>query len=179
MSDYDRDDADIEPIEVGEYPREWRPIETAPKDGTHILIGTFRDPMPIGFGWCGKPARHQPWQAVVHFWDGAGEEGFYLSTGDEGGAPVTGTHWRPLLDPPKGLEMNIETTNDIQPGADWLSGLPSRFPTHGSVLRLRSLFAKIAAASPYDPGETDLDDEQPIRVTVNLGDVRMARRLLR
>lgn len=70
-------------------------------------------------------------------------------------------------------------THEIPNDVDWLNGLSSRFPTHGSVQRLRSLFAKIAAASPYDPGETDLDDEQPIRVTVNLGDVRMARRLLR
>lgn len=70
-------------------------------------------------------------------------------------------------------------TQEIQNNVDWLTGLPSRFPTHRSIERLRSLFAKIAAASPYDPGETDLDDEQPIRVTVDLGDVRMARRLLR
>ena len=74
--------------------------------------------------------------------------------------------------------MNTETINDIQNDVDWLSGLPSRFPTHGSVIRLRMLLAKLAAASVYDPGESDLDDEQSIKLTVDLGDVRMARRLL-
>lgn len=69
---------------------------------------------------------------------------------------------------------------EIQNDVDWLSGLPSRFPTHKSVQRLRDLLTRIAEASTYDPGETDLDDEQPARaVSINLGDVRMARRLLR
>lgn len=44
--------------------------------------------------------------------------------------------------------------------------------------QLNPLLRKIAAASTYDPGETDLDDEQPIRLSINLGDVRTARRLL-
>jgi hypothetical protein len=45
--------------------------------------------------------------------------------------------------------------------------------------RLRSLLEKIAAASSYDPGETDLDDEQPVTAKLTLGDVRLARGLLR
>lgn len=45
--------------------------------------------------------------------------------------------------------------------------------------RLRRLLLKVAAASTHDPGESDLDDEQPVRtVTLDLGDVRLARRLL-
>ena len=68
----------------------------------------------------------------------------------------------------------------ISGDVNWLNGLPSRFPTHRSVERLRRLLERIATASTYDPGETDLDDEQSAqRVAVDLGDVRMARRLLR
>lgn len=43
---------------------------------------------------------------------------------------------------------------------------------------LRRLLTKIATAHTYDPGETDLDDEQPVTVGIDLGDVRLARRLL-
>lgn len=70
-------------------------------------------------------------------------------------------------------------TGQIASTVAWLTGLPSRFPAHRSAERLRALFEKIAAASVYDPGETDLDDEQTVRLTIDLGDVRMARRLLR
>ncbi len=70
--------------------------------------------------------------------------------------------------------MVREISNDVE----WLNGLPSRFPTHGSVKRLQRLLIKIAAASVYDPGETDLDDEQSVSLRIDLGDVRMARRLI-
>lgn len=71
-------------------------------------------------------------------------------------------------------------TDKVQSDMDWLSGLPSRFAGHRSLTRFRDLLSRVAAASDYDPGETDLDDEQPARtVEVDLGDVRLARRLLR
>ena len=45
---------------------------------------------------------------------------------------------------------------------------------------LQGLLQRIASASIYDPGETDLDDEQPVTVRgFTLGDVRLARRLVR
>lgn len=44
--------------------------------------------------------------------------------------------------------------------------------------RLRRLLHKIAVAHNYDPGETDLNDEQPVAVSLDLGDVRLARGLL-
>lgn len=43
---------------------------------------------------------------------------------------------------------------------------------------LRALLTKIATAHTYDPGETDLDDKQPVTLAIDLGDVRLARRLL-
>lgn len=44
--------------------------------------------------------------------------------------------------------------------------------------QLNPLLRKIATSSVYDPGETDLDDEQPVNLSITLGDVRTARRLL-
>jgi hypothetical protein len=75
--------------------------------------------------------------------------------------------------------MADKQTNEIANDVEWLSGLSSRFPTHKSVQRFRLLLTKIAKASVYDPGETDLDDEQHVSAHLNLGDVRLARRLLR
>jgi hypothetical protein len=46
----------------------------------------------------------------------------------------------------------------------------------GSVAALLTL---IATASIQDPGEWDLDDEQPVTVHLTLREVRLARRLLR
>jgi hypothetical protein len=47
--------------------------------------------------------------------------------------------------------------------------------------RLNRILQLVAAASTHDPGESDLDDEQSVAsVTgLDLGDVRLARRLTR
>lgn len=68
----------------------------------------------------------------------------------------------------------------IEQDTEWINRLGVRFPTHGSVKKFRALLQRIADASTYDPGETDLDDEQPVTVRgFTLRDVRLARRLLR
>ena len=73
--------------------RQWREASGAPKTGEHILVSN------VGrgdFGMCG--GKVQDMAAVVHWWDVAGEEGFYLSNGyphqevDE--RPILFTHWR-------------------------------------------------------------------------------------
>jgi hypothetical protein len=50
-----------------------------------------------------------------------------------------------------------------------------------TLQRLNRILQLVAAASIYDPGETDLDDEQPVSAItgLDLGDVRLARRLTR
>lgn len=53
-----------------------------------------------------------------------------------------------------------------------------RAPRDLAPHQINPLLRKIAAASVYDPGETDLDDEQPVNLSITLGDVRTARRLL-
>lgn len=42
----------------------------------------------------------------------------------------------------------------------------------------QDLIERIVAGFDYDPGHSDLDDEQPIHVRMTLGDYRKARRIL-
>lgn len=76
----------------------WQLMETAPKDGSHILainaaVGT------TGFGWYN--GKNVPMQTVVHWWDHPGEEGWYASV-DAGNHPLRLTHWMPLPTAPSG-----------------------------------------------------------------------------
>lgn len=76
----------------------WQPIETAPKDGRHIIVADMT-PGRGGFGYCdtSDPKNPQPWTAVVHWWSHPGEEGFYLSSGGADERAITGiTHWMPI-----------------------------------------------------------------------------------
>lgn len=73
---------------------EWKPIETAPKDGTHILA--FRALIGIRYTNLTNPP------TVVHWWDNPGEEGFYTSVNElEPQEPFRATHWMPLPEPPQ------------------------------------------------------------------------------
>lgn len=66
-----------------EAEREWRPIDTAPKDGTHILANL--------------ETRSEQWQETL-FWDGAEEWWWSVRKGDYIEYEVT--HWMPLPQPP-------------------------------------------------------------------------------
>ena len=46
------------------------------------------------------------------------------------------------------------------------------------IIALREALGVIAKGFTYDPGHSDLDDEQPIHVSMTLGDYRRAVRLL-
>ena len=74
----------------------WRPIESAPRDGTHVLA---RD-VPLGIRITNLT--HPP--MVVHWFDYIGDaasSGWYLSHGAGDGPAVSPTHWMPLPAPPK------------------------------------------------------------------------------
>lgn len=72
----------------------WAPIESAPKDGTHILA--CNDTTPYGPHW----GFNQRPPMVVHYWSNPGEEGFYLSHNSGQDGPAALTHWHPLPTPP-------------------------------------------------------------------------------
>lgn len=61
---------------------EWRPIETAPKDGTTILVA--------GQGSTAWMAKWRPMKRVPDRWESIGL----------GALPFYPTHWMPLPDPP-------------------------------------------------------------------------------
>lgn len=61
----------------------WQPIETAPKDGTHVLTFVREMPNPICVGWYQED----------------NDDGEIVGTWrDDGGSP---THWMPLPEPPE------------------------------------------------------------------------------
>lgn len=65
---------------------EWKPIETAPKDGTRVLLGRADE------GWTTVGSfddeRDEWWESNTN-WD------------DFNGAPIYPTHWQPLPEPPQ------------------------------------------------------------------------------
>jgi hypothetical protein len=66
---------------------EWQPIETAPKGGTLILVGSARDGYTTEAQF--DTEREEWWEVNTHWTD---------ATGD----PLYPTHWMPLPAPPVG-----------------------------------------------------------------------------
>ena len=67
----------------------WQPIETAPRDGTRVLLAAFHSSDSVMLGVFQSADSDDP--DDVDGWDT-----------DQGWWPDTDfTHWQPLLDPPK------------------------------------------------------------------------------
>jgi hypothetical protein len=79
---------------------EWQPIETAPKDGTNILIATTGNLIRAGIYRSEVPS-----VCEAHWQNGWYEEkvsGWQLANCDEEyGCLTEATHWMPLPEPPK------------------------------------------------------------------------------
>lgn len=69
----------------------WHPIETAPKDGTWVIL---IEEEIVGFDDKSRvyPSRH----SIAHF-----EDGGWLEMGTEPWGVKEPTHWMPLPEPPK------------------------------------------------------------------------------
>lgn len=67
----------------------WQPIETAPRDGTHVLVMLDGNLPPTSAHWFG-PAD----------WPGLRSGGWYLSVQQHEGPRLHPTHWQPLPEPP-------------------------------------------------------------------------------
>ena len=75
---------------------------------------------------------------------------------------------------------NDDDTNEFENDVEaWLNRAVPRMTSIHDSKRLYLLLQKIGASYPNDPGTSDLYDEQPVSVSLNLGDVRLAWRLLR
>lgn len=68
----------------------WQPIETAPRDGTEILLGYAGSHSCAGY-WMGDPALNY-WNETGWFWTGANVITEH---------PDSPTHWQPLPPPPE------------------------------------------------------------------------------
>ncbi len=77
---------------------EWQPIETAPKDGTHILL--FIESKIIE-GWWEKREYDGPWPMVLELWKTIwlSEHGCGCCAEDNDDP----THWMPLPEGPDGI----------------------------------------------------------------------------
>jgi hypothetical protein len=83
----------------------WRPIETAPKDETIILVGNFRD------SW-------SCFQHVVYWNDtdlGTPEHPWRITDTDQGIHKDYPTHWQPLPAPPSAAAILAQTTPPAAP----------------------------------------------------------------
>lgn len=78
----------------------WRTIDSAPRDGTHVLVTRAHEG---GLGYCGPMTKHgyrakADWCDVAHWYDDPDDPGFYATSwGGDQEKPFDGlTHWMPL-----------------------------------------------------------------------------------
>lgn len=84
MSGHVLENASTEEIVFGRY---WREIETAPKDGTHLLLGSEPDQ------WVGEG-----------YYEADGDRGWYQAGShwtDPHDGSMNPTHWQPMPGPPQ------------------------------------------------------------------------------
>ena len=77
---------------------EWQTIETAPKDGTHILVFPALLAYPLVVSW-ERPARTPP-MMLARFGDTESSPGFWRVAMSQARVPYEPTHWMPLPSPP-------------------------------------------------------------------------------
>lgn len=71
---------------------EWQPIDTAPKDGTAILVGRFT----------GNPQASHEGVCAVDWWRSITDRSGFVGFGQFNPSYFPATHWMPLPPPPTG-----------------------------------------------------------------------------
>jgi len=119
----------------------WRPIETAPKDGTAILL------WGLSAGEISGPCKIASVDVGVYCGPGGDYDGFdwYSSLGDAYAVWLKPTHWQPLP-PPPGAAATADRTNEIEAllreARDALNGCERG----GCIMLWMSLIARIDVA---------------------------------
>lgn len=94
--------------ETKEPQLDWQPIETAPKDGTHLLVCDASRAYTAFWGFGQNPP------TVGHYF----AQGWHLSVNHDGEhSEITPTHWMPLPSPPVARASRSET-KEPQPKRD-------------------------------------------------------------
>lgn len=73
----------------------WQPIETAPKDGTHVLVAFDNPPYSEHWTFQQRPPTVAHWFGPAPL-PGLRAGGWYLSVSHNDGGRIDPTHWMPL-----------------------------------------------------------------------------------
>lgn len=123
-ADRDKGDGAAPLSRDGEAERGWRPIETAPKDGTRILL--------IKVGWDTYEGRlghtNYVWWGVIGYWS---EEWGNWNDGVEPSGLADPTHWMPLPEPPTPDSAGREERSD-DPSPKSTETMSSDVPNDGA-----------------------------------------------
>ena len=79
---------------------EWQPIETAPKDGTGVLLCWAIDADGKPIDWRKSPKTSHVFVQVAAWWEGDNAWIVYTDSVQEPAVHFTPTHWMPLPPPP-------------------------------------------------------------------------------
>ena len=80
---------------------DWQPIETAPKDGTAVLLCWARSADGAPIDWRQDPETAGVFVQVASWWAGDGEWIVYCSMVRDPSLHFEPTHWMPLPPPPE------------------------------------------------------------------------------
>jgi len=89
---------------------QWQPIETAPKDGTDVLLFGMCE-------WCDYGSRKDKPRTIVGYYredDGLCGSNWFSSTHNPYEDTVHATHWMPLPEPPHSADNNSATTTETE-----------------------------------------------------------------
>jgi hypothetical protein len=79
---------------------EWQPIETAPKDGTRVIVYPILVPSLFRRTGRSDASYMRPLEPAIAYWYGPESNGYWVGVHHRD-AKTNPTHWMPLPEPPK------------------------------------------------------------------------------